>query len=77
MLDLYQHVLVENRGFLSDTIYGWRGAKMENIFKLSKDFPDIKTIRLEQNYRSTNNILKAANAVIANNIDFPGLVANT
>ncbi|GAB4290676.1 MAG: DNA helicase II [Methylophaga sp.] len=49
------------------SIYGWRGARIENIQQFDKDYQGAMTIRLEQNYRSTGNILKAANAVIANN----------
>ncbi|WP_339807231.1 DNA helicase II [Stutzerimonas kunmingensis] len=49
------------------SIYGWRGARIENLHQFSQDFPDAETIRLEQNYRSTACILKAANALIANN----------
>ncbi|MEW5836416.1 MAG: DNA helicase II [Pseudomonadota bacterium] len=48
-------------------IYGWRGAKVENVQQFLKDFPGARTIKLEQNYRSTATILKAANAVIARN----------
>ncbi|KLV07807.1 DNA-dependent helicase II [Photobacterium aquae] len=49
------------------SIYGWRGAKVENIQRFLNDFKDAKSIFLEQNYRSTGNILKAANGLIANN----------
>ncbi|MDB5775579.1 MAG: ATP-dependent helicase Rep [Herbaspirillum sp.] len=48
-------------------IYAWRGATIENLKTLQVDFPDLKVIKLEQNYRSTTRILQAANAVIANN----------
>ena len=49
------------------SIYGWRGAKIENIFNFEKDFRGAKVYKLERNYRSTKNILKLANAVIRNN----------
>ncbi|MDO4709180.1 MAG: DNA helicase II [Pseudomonadota bacterium] len=48
-------------------IYGWRGARVENVQHFLRDFADVSTIRLEQNYRSSANILNAANAVIAHN----------
>ncbi|MEL7022496.1 MAG: DNA helicase II [Pseudomonadota bacterium] len=49
------------------SIYRWRGAKIEHIGGFSKDFPGTRVVKLEQNYRSTGNILNAANAIIANN----------
>lgn len=49
------------------SIYAWRGAKPENMALLQQDFPNLKVIKLEQNYRSTSRILKAANSVIGNN----------
>ena len=49
------------------SIYGWRGAKVENMQQFLRDYPSARTIRLEQNYRSSANILGAANAVIAHN----------
>ena len=48
-------------------LYGWRGAKVENVQRFLRDYPGAVTIRLEQNYRASANILSAANAVIAHN----------
>ncbi|MDX1504537.1 MAG: DNA helicase Rep [Spongiibacter sp.] len=65
--------LIGNRGGLTvvgdddQSIYAWRGAKPENLALLGKDYPHLKVVKLEQNYRSTARILKAANTVIANN----------
>jgi len=50
------------------SIYGWRGAEVANLLDMEKHFPEIKIVKLEQNYRSTTNILNAANAIIKNNV---------
>jgi superfamily I DNA/RNA helicase len=50
------------------SIYGWRGAEITNLLDLEKHFPEVKIVKLEQNYRSTNTILTAANALIKNNM---------
>jgi DNA helicase-2/ATP-dependent DNA helicase PcrA len=66
-------ILAGNTGILfavgddDQSIYSWRGAKVENMMKLDRDFPGSEIIKLEQNYRSTSTILKAANGLIARN----------
>ncbi|MDX8411055.1 MAG: UvrD-helicase domain-containing protein [Mariprofundaceae bacterium] len=54
------------------SIYGWRGAEMRNLFQLEEDFPGLKVVRLEENYRSTGIILQAANSLIAHNSERMG-----
>ena len=50
------------------SIYGWRGAEISNLLDMEKHFPETKVVKLEQNYRSTNTILSAANAIIKHNV---------
>ena len=54
------------------SIYGWRGAEVANLLDMEKHYPEVKVVKLEQNYRSTNTILKAANTVIKNNVQRRG-----
>lgn len=64
-----KNIYVTAVGDDDQSIYGWRGAKIENIHRFQNDFGPVDMTRLEQNYRSTGTILEAANAVIANNGD--------
>lgn len=70
MAGVETHVMIV--GDDDQSIYGWRGAKIENIEKFTLEFPSVNTIRLEQNYRSTKTILQASNTLIANNTERMG-----
>ncbi|MBS9774632.1 MAG: UvrD-helicase domain-containing protein [Tenacibaculum sp.] len=65
LADRFQNICVV--GDDSQSIYGFRGANIQNILNFQKDYPDVKTFKLEQNYRSTKNIVNAANSVISKN----------
>lgn len=71
-------LLTERRGNVcvvgdeDQTIYSWRGANIQNVLDFEKDFPGAKVIKLEQNYRSTKNILEAASALVSNNSERMG-----
>ena len=65
LADKFENICVV--GDDSQSIYSFRGANIQNILNFQKDYPDVKTFKLEQNYRSTKNIVNAANSVIARN----------
>lgn len=64
----HDHPNLAATGDPDQSIFGWRGANLNNILEFENDFPDVQIVRLEQNYRSTKNILRVADALIVNNI---------